>query len=80
MPKPMLGGRSARVILTSDTPRWFLAVMYRSPIVHQQRDHVLRFVGIKPTRFTYFAGASHAQAGKVDGWLSQAKALGARAA
>ena len=76
MPLPMLSGRSARVILTSDTPRWILSLMYRSAIVHQLRKQVLKFVGITPTRFTFLSGASHPKTGQVDSWLKQISALG----
>ena len=80
MPKPMLGGRSGRVILTSDTPRWFLSLVYRSPMINQLRGHILHFIGIKPVRFTYFAGASHPKEGIVTKWIGKVRSLGARAA
>ena len=35
LPKPMLSGRSARVILTSDTPGWFMRLIYKNAIIHQ---------------------------------------------
>tara|TARA_R110002049_G_scaffold117332_4_gene270760 strand:- start:16609 stop:17196 length:588 start_codon:yes stop_codon:yes gene_type:complete len=76
MPKPMLTGRSARVIITSDSPKWFLALMYRNAMIHQIRGQILRFVGIKPARLTYFATASKPEAGQVDGWLANVEALG----
>ena len=80
MPKPMLTGRSARGILTADTPRWLLSLLYASPIIHQLRGHILRFVGITPARFTYFAGASHPKEGKIDKWIGKVKRLGLAAA
>ncbi|MGJ8626153.1 MAG: NAD(P)H-dependent oxidoreductase [Sulfitobacter sp.] len=76
MPKPLLTGRTARVIVTSDTPKWFVALIYRNAIVHQLRGHILRFVGIKPTKVSFFAAASKPEAGKVDGWLTKVAALG----
>jgi putative NADPH-quinone reductase len=80
MPKPMLTRRSARVILTSDTPKWFLSLMYRNAIINQLRGQILRFVGITPTRFSYFSGASHPKPGHVDRWLDKVKTLGTTAA
>lgn len=80
MPKPMLGGRSARVILTSDTPRWFLALMYRSPIMRQIRRHILKFVGITPSKFAYFSGASDAKPKQIEKWLRKVASLGDAAA
>ncbi|KJZ21123.1 NAD(P)H-dependent oxidoreductase [Loktanella sp. S4079] len=80
MPTPMLTGKTGRVILTSDTPRWFERFVYRSAFMHQTSKQVLAFVGIKPTRYTYFSGASHASATKINGWLSQVESIAKRAA
>ncbi len=80
LPKPMLAGRSARVILTSDTPGWFLRLVYRNAIVHRTRGQILHFVGLKPARFTHFSGAGHPKAGQVARWTAEVRKLGARAA
>lgn len=76
MPRPMLQGRSARLVITSDTPRWFLSLIYRSAMIRQLRDHILKFVGITPTRVSFFAGASHPKAGRTDTWIATARQLG----
>ena len=80
MPEPMLSGRTARVIVTSDTPRWFLWLRYGSAMIRQIRGQILAFVGIKPAKVSYFAGASHPKAGQVEGWLETIAGLGAKAA
>ena len=80
MPLPLLGGRSARVVLTSDTPRWFLRLVYRNAILHQLRGQVFRMVGITPARFTFLTGASHPAPGCVDGWQHKLTNLGTAAA
>lgn len=80
MPSPLLGGRRARIVITSDTPRWFLSLIYRNAMVHQLRGHILAFVGIKPAPVTFFAGTSHPKAGHVQKWLNTIKSLGTAAA
>lgn len=80
MPKPMLSGRTARVILTSDTPGWFMRLAYKNALIWQLRRQILGFVGIKPSKYTWFAGASHPKPGVVDRWLKTVKGLGAVAA
>ena len=80
MPSPMLKGRTARVILTSDTPGWIMRLMYRRALIWQLKGQVLGFVGIKPARFTWFAGASHPKPGMVDRWFGQVRKIGAAAA
>ena len=79
LPAPLLTGRSARVIVTADTPGWFQRLRYRNALIHQLRGQILGFVGIRPARFTWFAGASHPGAGVVRRWARAVKGLGARA-
>lgn len=79
MPTPMLGGRSARVIVTSDTPSWFLRLVYKNALFVQIRGQIFALVGIRPTRFTYFSGANHPKAGMVERWIEQTRAIGAKA-
>ena len=79
MPAPMLGGRTARVIVTSDTPGWFLRLVYRNAIRHQVGGQILRFVGIGPVRFTHFTGASAPRAGLMERWIGRVGRLGATA-
>jgi len=80
MPSPMLNGRTARMMVSSDTPRWFLRLAYRSAIIHQTKSQIFGFVGIKPARFSWYSGASHADSAKVKRWLIDARNLGASAA
>lgn len=79
MPKPMLGGRSARVILTSDTPGWVMRLLYKNALIWQLRRQVLGFVGIRPSRFTWFAGASDPRPGIVEGWMARVGKIGSAA-
>lgn len=80
MPTPMLSGRTARVILTSDTPGWIMRLLYRRALIWQLKGQIFGFVGFKPTRITWFAGASHPKPGLIDKWLRKINAIGAIAA
>ena len=79
-PRPMLGGRTARVIVTADTPGWFQRLIYRQALQRQLRAQILGFVGIKPARYQWFAPASEAEGKTVDRWLGQVAELGRAAA
>lgn len=76
LPAPMLTGRTARVILTADTPGWFLRLVYGNALIRQLKGQVLNFVGFKPVKFTYFAGTSHPKAGKVARWTETIHRVG----
>ncbi len=79
LPAPLLSGRTARVIVTSDTPGWFMRLFYRQALMRQIKGQILGFVGFKPTRFTYFSGASAPKPGNVDRWVLQVAKIGAAA-
>ncbi|SFI90932.1 NAD(P)H-dependent oxidoreductase [Celeribacter neptunius] len=80
VPAPMLTGRSARVVLTSDSPTWYLWLAHRNPVASMLKGHILGFVGIKPVRVTQLAPASHAKPDLVARWSRKIEALGAGAA
>ncbi|MEM9782020.1 MAG: NAD(P)H-dependent oxidoreductase [Pseudomonadota bacterium] len=76
LPAPLLTGRSARVVITSDTPRSFLWLAYGDAILRQLRGQILGFVGFKPVRITFFAPASDPKPGAVDRLLAEMEQLG----
>ena len=80
LPTPMLRGRTARGILTSDTKSWLLRFVYHNAILNQLRCQIFSFIGIKPTRFTQFADASHPSDGTVARWIADVRKLGTKAA
>lgn len=79
MPSPMLTGRTAHLILTSDTPNWFFRFVYGYGLVRLMKRQVFGFVGIKPVHVTHFSGASEPAPEQVRKWLMQAEAMGAAA-
>lgn len=79
MPTPMLSGRTGRVIMTSDTPGWFMRWIYHNAMLRQLRDQILGFVGIKPARITHFSGASQPKPGLIDQWIARVQGFGANA-
>ncbi|MCG7628098.1 NAD(P)H-dependent oxidoreductase [Epibacterium sp. MM17-32] len=80
LPAPMLTGKTARVLLTSDTPAVFLRLFYSNAVKKILSRQILGFVGVRPTRFTSFAPASHPVASTVAAWCQKASRLGERAA
>ncbi len=80
LPQPLLTEKSARILLTADTPMWAMRLFYRRAFQHQITRQILGFVGIKPTRHSHFAPVEHATPKKVESWLEHANKLGQRAA
>jgi putative NADPH-quinone reductase len=76
MPRPLLTGRTARLILTSDTPNWFFRLVYRNALVRQLRAQIFGFVGIVPLRVTHFSEASAPKPITVEEWSTKVATLG----
>ncbi|WP_169568870.1 NAD(P)H-dependent oxidoreductase [Sneathiella limimaris] len=79
MPAPLLKGRTASTLLTSDTPSYALSLMYGSAIRKQLERQIYKFVGLKPVSFKSFAPATEAKPALVNKWLNVAGQLGAAA-
>ena len=80
LPAPMLTGRTARVVITSDTPNWFQKWIYGNPLSNQIKGQILGFIGLKPVRITQLAAASNPKDGQVQLWQTQLTKMGAKAA
>ena len=80
LPAPMLTGRTARVIVTSDSPRLYLRFAHGDAMLRQIRGQIFGFIGIKPTRFTYFYGASHPKRGQVARWTETVRDIASKGA
>ena len=76
LPAPLLQGRSARVVITSDTPRSFLWFAYGDAVRRQLKGQILGFCGFKPVKFTFLSSASHPQPRAIEQLLSRMDALG----
>jgi NAD(P)H dehydrogenase (quinone) len=80
LPKPLLAGRSARLILTADTPGWAFRYLYRSALRHQMQRQILGFTGIAPMAFTLCAPVEHSTDAIRNRWLATAESHGRAAA
>ncbi len=73
----LLAGRSARMILTAATPRWYSRLAYSDAPVKAMRRTTLGFCGFKPVRVSYFGMVEAASDSRREGWLKQVARLGA---
>jgi putative NADPH-quinone reductase len=75
----LLKGRSARVILTMDTPPLVLRWLWGRPILRRLKTQVLGFCGFAPVRFTTFGVVKTSTPETRAKWLAEAESLGRRA-
>ena len=77
----LLAGRSADVIVTMDTPPWYLRLVYGDPVARRWRRQVLGFCGIAPVRILRFGPTRRGQAKKrIEGWRAEVAKAAATAA
>lgn len=77
--KPLLKGRSARIVVTMGMPASLYRLWFLSHGLAGMRRNILNFVGISPVRETLFGmveGASDARRRK---WIAMMRSLGAQA-
>jgi len=75
-PKQLLKGRTARLIVTMDTPPWYFKLVYGAPAHKMMRRTVLEFCGVKPVKLTEFGPVLHANEGKRSQWIEKVGLLG----
>lgn len=71
-----LTGKTARLIVTMDSPPWYYKWIVHDPGAKMMRD-ILSFCGIKPIKKSYFGSIKTSTSEKRTKWLQQAFDLGA---
>lgn len=78
MPKKLLTGRSADILVTSDTPMWIFRYIYKAAVYKIMTNQILGFVGIKPIKYNMFSSVMSSDEKMRERWLSKAWKLGNR--
>lgn len=73
-----LQGRSARVIVTMDTPLWYYRWYLRRPGHHAMGKGILGFCGYNPVRFTTIGPLKKSTDNRRRRWLKQVRRIGER--
>lgn len=76
LPEKLLKGKSARLIMTSDTPKWYDFIFMKRPAINQLKKGTLQFCGIHPVKLTYIAPIKSSSATFRDKWLKKIALLG----
>ncbi len=76
LPKKLLAGRSARIVVTMGMPAFFYRLYYRAHSVKNLARNMLQFCGIHPVRVTYIGMVEGKGDARAD-WLTKLAALGA---
>lgn len=72
----LLTNKSARIVVTMDTPPWYYNWINGAPGHKTMKKGVLEFCGISPVRITSFGPVKTASNEKIQKWLNQVYELG----
>jgi putative NADPH-quinone reductase len=75
-PNKLLKGKTARMVITSDTVSWYHNLFMKKPVINQMKKGVLEFCGIKPVKTTYLAPVKSSSLAQRQKWLRQLGKLG----
>lgn len=75
----LLKGRSGDVLVTMDTPAWYLRLVYGNPLPRMMKGQVMGFCGIKPARIHKFGPIRGHAEKKAGQWMARARKAGASA-
>ena len=72
----LLKGRSARLIVTMDTPPWYYWLVYRRPGHNAMKRGILGFCGISPVKTTTIGAVKTSSETKRQQWIARVEKLG----
>lgn len=76
LPKKLWKGKTAHLIITADTPRWYDWLFIGSPAINQFKKGTLQFCGINPVKVTYIAPIRNSTEKFRKQWIEKVKLLG----
>ncbi len=77
-PKKLLTGKTARLIVTTDTPYWYYSLIYKKPGHNSMKKSILGFCGIKPVRISTIGPVKNSSKAQRIKWLHKVEKLGAQ--
>ena len=75
-PEPLLAGRSARVVVTTDTPVWYLYLGYGAAAYKIMKRQILGLCGFRPVRFTTLSPVRASTPERRAAWIAKLRQMG----
>jgi putative NADPH-quinone reductase len=79
LPKKLLKGKSARIVVTMGMPALFYRFVYRAHSLKSLERNILAFCGIRPVRATIVGMVEGVSAARRGAWLTKLETLGRKA-
>lgn len=75
-PEKLLKGKTGRIVVTADTPKWYNDWFMKNPAINQLKKGVLQFCGVKSIKVTYISVMKGSSSGFRSKWLKKLELLG----
>ncbi|MFD1605557.1 NAD(P)H-dependent oxidoreductase [Flavobacterium artemisiae] len=75
-PEKLLKGKSLRLLITMDTPKWWFYLIYRASQYQILKDIVFGYVGFDPIKFSTFGFMRKSTEKQRTKWLAKVEKLG----
>ncbi|NHN32168.1 NAD(P)H-dependent oxidoreductase [Paenibacillus agricola] len=72
----LLCGKSARLIVTMDSPSWYNRWVYKQAGHHVMKRNILQYCGVNPVKITELCSVKASTDKQRERWLSDVEALG----
>ena len=76
LPAKLLKGKSARIIVTMDTPKWYYWLVNHSPGHHSMKNAILEFCGFSPVKISAFSVVKSSTDQERKKWIEEVRLLG----
>jgi NAD(P)H dehydrogenase (quinone) len=80
LPAKLLKGKTARIIVTMDTPKWYYWLINKSPGHNSMKKAILEFCGISPVKISSFAVVKSSDDKERKKWIDEVEKLGKKMA
>ena len=75
-PIGLLKGKTSRIIITTDTPKWYDFIIMKRPVLKQFKKGTLEYCGIGPVKVTYISPIISSTLDARNKWLKKVIKLG----
>lgn len=77
-PERLLKGKTGRIFITMDSPRWYYRFFYRGPGLQELKFGTLEFCGVRPVKYNIFGSVRDASEAKLTKYVDEARRVGAQ--
>lgn len=76
LPTKLFKGKSSRIIMTCDTPKWYNFLFLKNPAVNELKKGILGYCGVKPVKVSYISPIRNSSESNREDWINKIHLIG----